>query len=59
MVSGGGAKRTELEGSNPVWWQDADDETEGFIWIEIAGNTLTAEFWNKFAQLEYTGQITK
>ena len=59
IVSGGGAKRTEIEGSNPVYWQDIDDDTEGFVWIEILGDTMTIEFWNKNATLDYTGTLTK
>ncbi|MCO4769772.1 MAG: metallophosphoesterase [Deltaproteobacteria bacterium] len=59
MVSGGGAKRTDIEGSNPVYWQDTDDDMEGFIWFEILGNTITVEFWNKNAVLDYSGSWTK
>ena len=59
MVSGGGAKRTDIEGNNPVYWQDTDDDMEGFIWFEILGNTITVEFWNKNGQLDYTGSWTK
>ena len=59
IVSGGGAKRTGIEGTNPVYWQDTDDEMEGFVWIEILGNQLTAEFHNKNGGLDYTGSWTK
>ena len=59
VVSGGGAKRTDIEGSNPVYWQDTDADMEGFVWIEILGNTITLEFWNKNAVMEYTGSWSK
>lgn len=59
IVSGAGAKRTDIEGNNPTYWQDTDDDTEGFVWIEILGPTMTIEFRNKFGQLDYTGTLTK
>ena len=59
IVTGGGAKRTDIEGSNPVHWEDVDDDTEGFVWIEILGNTMTVEFWNKNGTLDYTDIRTK
>ncbi len=59
IVAGAGAKRTDIEGNNPVWWQDPDDDTEGFVWFEADGNTLTVQFWNKNGLLDYEGQITK
>lgn len=59
IVSGGGAKRTDIEGNNPVYWQDTDDDMEGFVWIEILGNQITVEFHNKTGAMEYTGTWTK
>ena len=59
IVSGAGAKRTDIEGSNPVYWQDTDDDMEGFVWFEVIGNTITVEFWNKNGVLDYTGSWTK
>ncbi len=38
IVSGAGAKTTELEGDNPTWFEA---EIEGFVWIELRGRTLT------------------
>ena len=59
IVTGGGAKRTELDGSNPTHWQDTDEEMEGFVWIEILGNTMTVEFRNKNGGLDFTDTRTK
>ena len=59
IVSGGGAKRTDIEGSNPVYWEDTDDDMEGFVWIEILGNTMTVEFWNKNGTLDFSDTRTK
>ncbi|MCP4869486.1 MAG: hypothetical protein GY898_12295 [Proteobacteria bacterium] len=59
IVAGSGAKRTDIEGSNPVHWQDTDDDTEGFVWFEADGNTLTVQFWNKNGTMDYEDILTK
>ena len=57
MVSGAGAKTSSLEGSNPTFFEDADDE--GFTWFEIDGNTMTVQWWDKHGNMNYQGTITK
>ncbi len=60
IVAGAGAKTTEFrvdDGNHPTDF--ADDTTEGFVWFEAAGNTLTVEFWDKFGNMNHTGTITK
>jgi len=57
MVSGAGAKTSEIEGTNPVYFQDAD--TEGFVWIEILGNTMTVQWWDRNGAMNYEGTLTK
>lgn len=44
IVSGAGAKTTELEGSNGTWFEA---DVEGFVWIELKGRTLTAVFYDQ------------
>jgi hypothetical protein len=57
MVSGAGSKTTGLDGDNPVSWQD--ETTEGFVWIEIAGRTLRAQWWDKNGVMNYEGSWSK
>ncbi len=57
MISGAGAKTSDLEGSNPTYFEDVDNE--GFIWFEALGNTLTVQFWNRTGVMDYEGTITK
>ena len=57
MVSGAGAKTSDLEGGNPVHFEDVSNE--GFVWFEIQGNTMTVQWWNKNGTMDYQGTITK
>lgn len=59
IVSGAGAKTTELQrrDGNPVNFED--DTTEGFFWIEIADDVMTVEVWNRAGMLDYTGTHTR
>jgi hypothetical protein len=57
MVSGAGAKTSSLEGSNPAYFEDA--ATEGFVWFEISGNTMTVQWWDKDGNMNHQGTITK
>jgi hypothetical protein len=43
IVSGGGSEHTSIEGDGATWFEDA---TEGFIWVEIDGNTFTGVFYD-------------
>jgi len=50
IVSGAGAKTTELPGERPVWFQA---EREGFFWLEIVGDQLTVATYDLDGVLEY------
>lgn len=59
IVSGAGAKLTDFvhRDNNPTLYED--DATEGFIWIELDGNTATIRFYDKTGHLEHEGVIVK
>ncbi len=58
VVSGAGAKTTDLEGrGNPTLFED--DSVEGFLWVEIAGNRVTAKFFDKDANEEFSASYVK
>lgn len=59
IVSGAGAKTTELLGrdNNPTRFED--DSTEGFFWIEIADDTMTVEIWDRAGNLNHSGTVTR
>lgn len=52
IVSGAGAKTTDLEGRGNVTFFE-DDTIEGFVWTEIRGNQVTVAFYDKNQVLEY------
>lgn len=56
IVTGAGAKTTELKGSNPTYWQD---NLVGFTYVVIQGNTFTAEMIDADGNLQFTRTITK
>jgi hypothetical protein len=58
IVSGGGSKLTELvhRDDNPTLWED--DQTEGFLWVEIVDNTFTGVFYDKTATPQYERTLT-
>lgn len=56
-VSGAGAKTTDLVGRGNVTKFESD--LEGFIWIELQGDTMKVEFWNKDGVMDFTETITK
>lgn len=58
IVSGGGSKLTELvhRDDNPTLWED--DQSEGFLWVEIIDNTLTGVFYDKDANPQYERTLT-
>ncbi len=58
IVSGAAAKTTDLEGrGTPTLFED--DSVEGFVWIELADDQLTGEFWTRDGDLEFTRTLTK
>jgi tartrate-resistant acid phosphatase type 5 len=56
IVSGGGSKTRPLEGSNATRFQS---ETLGFVYVDIQGKTLTAEFIDSAGTVLFTRTITK
>jgi len=57
MVSGAGAKTTDFEHDQPTYFED--DTLEGFVWIEIIGDEMTVQWWNKNGVMEYEGYQTR
>lgn len=57
IVSGAGAKTSELLGDQPVHFEDV--EIEGFNWFEVRGDTLTVQFWNSAGEMEHEGTVIK
>lgn len=59
MVSGAGAKTTDLErrDNNPTHFED--DTKEGFFWIEMADDVMTVEIYDFNGVLEYTDTRTR
>jgi tartrate-resistant acid phosphatase type 5 len=56
VVSGAGASVTTLQNNNPALFTRA---TVGFLWVEVAGNTLKAEFIDAAGNVEFTRTLTK
>lgn len=56
IVSGAGAKVTELKGSNPTHYQAAKI---GFVYVVVEENALTVEFVDGDGRSEYTRTIRK
>jgi hypothetical protein len=57
IVSGAAAKTSDLEGSNATRFEY--DDLGGFTWVEIAGNHLTASFFDEYGALLHEGTITR
>ena len=57
IVSGAGAKTSDIEGTNPVEYEDAD--TPGFFFFEIDGNTITVQAWDETGAMNYETLFTK
>ena len=58
IVSGAGSKTTDLENrGNPTFFED--DQTPGFIWIEIVGNCMKGAFYNQYAELDFEHEVCK
>lgn len=53
IVSGGGSKTTEFvyRDNNPKYWDE--DQSEGFLWVEIIDNTFTGVFYDREGNPEY------
>ncbi len=58
IVSGAGSKTTDLEGrGSPTFFED--DTIEGFVWIELADDTLTGEFWTRDGEVDFTRTVER
>ena len=59
VVTGAAAKTTgfEYRDNNPTIWDD--DTTAGFVWVEIADNTLTLAFYNRTGGLDHSASFTR
>jgi hypothetical protein len=58
IVSGGGAKLTDFEhrNDNATLWED--DQSEGFLWVEIIDNSFTGVFYDRDGNEQYERTIT-
>jgi hypothetical protein len=56
ILSGAGSSTTSLPGSNPVHFQSL---SLGFVYFDIRGNTLTAEFIDTTGTVLFSRTITK
>jgi tartrate-resistant acid phosphatase type 5 len=58
IVTGAAAKTKDFrhEGNATLF---ADDQLEGFLWVEIVDNEFTGQFWNKNGQKEFEHSFTK
>ncbi|MBM4379147.1 MAG: metallophosphoesterase [Deltaproteobacteria bacterium] len=56
VVSGAGASTTTLHNNNPALFTR---DTVGFLWVEVRGNTLKAEFVDAAGNVEFTRVLTK
>jgi predicted phosphodiesterase len=58
IVSGAGAKVTEImDRGNTAFFEDAS--VEGFLYVEIIGNTLRGQFYDSAGNLDFERVITK
>ncbi len=57
IVSGAGSKAELLPGSNPNFFQIG--EMEGFVWVEITGDSFTGVFYDKTAKELFSRTIMK
>lgn len=59
IVSGAGAKTTDLLGRDGNRTRFEDDQEEGFFWIEIADDRMKVEVWGRDGQLDHQGSVTR
>ncbi len=59
FVSGAGAKLTDFvhRDNNPVHWED--DQKEGFLWVEVDGNTMQTAFYDYMGNLDFERTLQK
>ena len=59
IVTGAGAKVKDFDNETRNATRFQDDQTEGFVYVSIDGNTATVEFIDKTGNLDYSDTITK
>ena len=57
IVSGAGSKSEDLPGDNPAFFGLA--ETEGFVWIELADDSLTGIFYDSTGKELFSRTMNK
>ena len=58
MVSGSAAKTTDIErDDHDSFFESGDDE--GFVWIELRNNVMTAAWYDKHGVMNYEGTLIK
>lgn len=57
IVTGAGAKMTDIEGDNPTYYEDVSKA--GFLVVELTETTFTGTFYDEDAQMNFTRTITK
>lgn len=57
IVSGAGSKANTLPGNNPAFFEI--EEMEGFLWVELAGNSFSGALYDKNANELYTRAFVK
>jgi hypothetical protein len=58
IVSGAGAKVTDfVDRGNATFWQD--DQTEGFLYVEVVGKRLTGRFYDKTGAMNFERSVMK
>jgi hypothetical protein len=59
IVSGAGSKTRSLKVSSTNAVHFTDDTTEGFLWVEVDGNTVTGRFYDKAGTMNFERVVTK
>ncbi|NUP10638.1 MAG: acid phosphatase [Polyangiaceae bacterium] len=57
IVTGAGAKMTDLEGDNPTFYED--DQKGGFLLVELTETTFTGTFYDEDGVMNFTRTVTK
>ena len=58
IVSGAAAKTSALVGRGTASLF-SNDQSEGFVWVEITDNCLLGEFYNRRGKMEFSRHICK
>lgn len=58
IVSGGGSKLTEFVNRDGNATEYGDDQSEGFLWVEIIDNSFTGVFFDRMGNAQYERTIT-